>query len=180
MPEPFRLRFVNQIVGTFVLAILALVFAFLLLLVRAKGRTSDHVEFEVRIKQEDLGGLRAGSEIQFLGKIAGRIDRINYTGEGNQVVLGLSIKERFARQVFTDSTLRVRHGHGAPFLEVLRGDRSDTALVDLATQEPIEIHRFQSDQDRIDELAGEIRELRKLVEKSLAPERGMQQSLPQE
>ncbi|HVC96116.1 MAG TPA: MlaD family protein [Pirellulales bacterium] len=168
MPEPFRLRFVNQIVGVFVLAILAVVFAFLLLLVRAKGRTSDHVEFEIRTKQDDLGGLRIGTEVQILGKTSGRIDRIDYVGEGNQVVVGLAIKERFARQILTNSTVRVRHGHGAPFLEVLRGDQSDTALVDVATGEPIEIHHFQSDQDRIDELAGEIRELRKLLEKSLA------------
>jgi hypothetical protein len=175
MPEPFRLRFVNQFVGMFVLSLLAVVFAFLLLLVRAKGRTSDHVEFEIRIKQEDLGGLRTGTEVQILGKIAGHIDRIDYTGQGKQVVLGLSIKERFARQIFTDSTVRVRHGRGVPFLEVLRGDRSDTALVDVSTQEPIEIHRFQSDEDRIDELADEIRKLRKLVEKSLAPERDTQQ-----
>ena len=173
MPEPYRLRFVNQIVGVFVLAILAVVLVFLLLLFRAKGRFSGHVEFDIKIAQEDLDGLREGTEVQILGKTAGRIDRIKYAEQGNQVLLGLAIKERFSRQIFTDSTVRVRHSYGVavPFLEVLRGDRSETALVDVAQEERIEIKRFQADQDRIDELAGEIRRLRELIEKSPATER---------
>src|SRR5690242_20602613 len=146
MPEPLRLRFVNQIVGMFVLAVLAVVLVFLLLLLRAKGRSSGHVEFEIRIAEQDLDGLFNGAEVQILRQTAGRVDRIEYGASGNQVLVGLAIKQRFAREIFTDSTARVRHSHGAalPVLEILRGERSETPLVDVAGKEPIEIKRFQA------------------------------------
>jgi ABC-type transporter Mla subunit MlaD len=173
MPEPLRLRFVNQIVGIFVLAVLAVVVAFLLLLLRAKGQSASQMEFEIRIAQSELDGLRKGTEVEILGQPAGRIDRISYAEQGNRVILGLAIKEQYSRQIFTDSTVHVRHKYGAAlaYLEILRGDRSETPLVDVAPEQPIEIKNFQPHHDRIDELADEIRQLRELVERWLATER---------
>jgi ABC-type transporter Mla subunit MlaD len=173
MPEPLRLRFVNQIVGIFVLALLAVVVAFSLLLLRAKGRSASHVEFEIRIAQGELDGLRKGTEIEILGQPAGRIDRISYADQGNQVILGLAIKEQYSRQIFTDSTVHVRHRYPASlvYLEILRGERSETPLVAVAPEQPIEIKHFQPHQDRIDELGNEIRQLRALIEKSLVTAR---------
>jgi ABC-type transporter Mla subunit MlaD len=171
MPEPLRLRFVNPIVGGFLLVVLALALAFLLLLMRITGRSASHVEFEVRVPQSELGGLRKGAEVEIMGQTAGRIDRIDYAEQDGRLVLGLAIKSRYARQIFTDSTVHVRHKHGgsAAYLEILRGERSETPLVDIAKDEPIEIEHFQPPQDRIEELADEIRKLRELVEKSLSP-----------
>jgi HAMP domain-containing protein len=65
--------------------------------------------------------------------------------------------------------VRHKHGGSAAYLEILRGERSETPLVDIAKDEPIEIEHFQPPQDRIEELADEIRKLRELVEKSLSP-----------
>jgi ABC-type transporter Mla subunit MlaD len=165
MPEPLRLRFVNQFVGAFLLAVLALALAFLLLVVRIKGRAASHVEFVVRIAQGELGGLRKGAEIEILGQTIGRIDRIDYGERVGQLVMRLAIQSRYARQIFADSTIHVRQRHGGvtSYLEIVRGERSEP-LVDVTKERPIELERFQPHQDRIDELAEEIRQLRKLVE----------------
>jgi ABC-type transporter Mla subunit MlaD len=170
MTEPFRLRFVNQIVGAFILGIVALMLVFVVYLVQAKELFTRSVAYEIHIEQSALDGLRQGTEVQMLGQDAGEITSIDYSPHSNKVIVKLAINEPFKRKIFVDSTVHVRHkyGVGESYLEILRGEKAATVL-DMA--EPIEIDaaNFRADEDRIEQLRDEIRHIREMVEKSLTP-----------
>ena len=124
MSEPFRLRYVNQIVGAVLLITLVLLLALGLYVIRGRDVFARSVDYQVAIPQEMISGLHRGSDVVILGDVIGRVDRIAYAPVGREILLDLKIKEPFRDQIRHDSQIQVRRkfGVGEPYLELIRGN----------------------------------------------------------
>lgn len=167
MNEAFRLRYVNQIVGVFILLIVFVLLVLLLYLVRAKELFIGSLPYQIITSQEQLDGLRHGTEVLLLGQQVGRIERVHYTNGGSDVAILLLIKETVADQIFVDSRVAVRRkfGVGEPYLEILRGPKSSQSLRPAVPGEPALIRYFEPAQDQLEELATRLRN----VETAMVP-----------
>ena len=165
MTEPFKLRYVNQLVGAFLLIILVVLFLFVIYLIRAKELFVRALPYDLHITQEQLDGLRTGTEVHVLGQIAGRVTNIRYDNGGSDLRVSLAIKETYAPAIFVDSVVRLRHklGVGEPFLEILRGPESRETLRVIPPATSARLATFVSDDDRVDQLAQQIERVRQSI-----------------
>lgn len=134
MTEPIRLRYVNQLVGAFILMIIALLLVGTVIVVRQQEIFVPEYEILAYIAEADLDGLRKGTEVLVLGRQAGEIDDIGYfDGErdGKNVRITMKIKETFRDEIFTDSVAHLKRrlaGAGEAYLEITRGPGHQTVL----------------------------------------------------
>ncbi len=148
MSKPFKFRFVNEIVGFFVLLVLALVIAGIVFAGRAQGWFEPTHEVRVEFPDaEGSMGLRPGSEVRVLDTPAGIVRDIEPREDG--IMEGVfRIRGRFYQYVRQDSTgvvMRAFAVAGDAYVEITRGRGDplpedhpyipivrDTELLDLA------------------------------------------------
>ena len=134
MNEPIRLRYVNQLVGAFILLIVALLLVGTVIVVRQQEIFVPEYEIFAFVAETELKGLGKGTEVLVLGRQAGEIDDIRYfDGErdGKNVRVSMKIKETFRDKIFTDSVAHLKRrlaGAGEAYLEITRGPRHQTVL----------------------------------------------------
>ena len=123
MNKPFKFRYVNEIVGGFVLLVLLALISGILL----AGRAQDWFEKEYRIRLDfpDEGslGIQKGAEVQILGATVGRVERIRVDDDGGMSGI-LSVKGGFIRFVRADSRAVVKKKFGVAgdaFVEITQG-----------------------------------------------------------
>ncbi len=123
MAKPFKFRYVNEIVGTFVLAIVALLVIGILLAGRAQEWFVPVRELHLDFPEEGSLGLQKGAAVEVLGTGVGRVERIFVQDDGRMAGL-LSIKDEFSRFIRTDSRAIVKKRFGVAgeaFLEITEG-----------------------------------------------------------
>ena len=123
MSKPFKFRYVNEIVGSFVLGIILLVVLLILFAGRAQGWFEPDYDVETEFPAEGAFGLIEGAEVQILQTVAGYVSRIEPTEEG--VIRGvLTIQGKFLQYVRTDSEAVVKKKLGIggdAFVQITRG-----------------------------------------------------------
>ena len=182
MNEPLRLRFANQIVGAFVLVLVALMLAVGVYLLRAKEFFAAVRFFDLRIPQEKIDGLRVGTEVLFLGQRAGRIVDMQYRDlekGADDIFIRVAIKDSYLPRIQRGSSLAIRRkfGVGEPYLEIQRPGPNPPPIAEGEYFAPI-----QAEVDRLEQLSSEIAAVRQVfqnVERETVPALKNVQSLTQ-
>jgi ABC-type transport system involved in resistance to organic solvents, periplasmic component len=148
MTKPFKFRYVNEIVGTFVLLVVAALIAGIILAGRAQDWFEPVREIRLEFPEEGSLGLQQGAEIQILGATVGRVGKIRVKDDGSMYTT-LEIKGDFIRFVREDSRavikkkfgvagdayVEITQGRGAPLGEdaAMQATR-DTELLEIAQE----------------------------------------------
>lgn len=123
MSKPFKFRYVNEIVGVFVLLVVAALVVGIILAGRAQDWFEPTYEFRLELPDEGSLGLQRGAEIQILGTTVGRIGRIRVKDDGSMYTT-LTIKGDFIRFVRSDSRALVKKKFGVAgdaYVEITQG-----------------------------------------------------------
>ncbi|WP_417749213.1 MlaD family protein [Rosistilla oblonga] len=157
MNDPYRLRYTNQVVGTFLLVILLFSLVVSFLMIRTKDYFAEKDHFWIDVPQHAVDGLQKGSEVVILGERAGEVEGIRYIDQTSNVRVSLAIRREYSKRVFTSSTVALERrygGVGAPLLVIRRGMPADGVLKQLPPDS--EIVNFEGEEDRMDQLTREV------------------------
>jgi phospholipid/cholesterol/gamma-HCH transport system substrate-binding protein len=123
MAKPFKFRYVNEIVGIFVLLVVAALAGGVVLAGKYQEWLVPVHRLRIVFPPEGSLGLQVGAEVQILGTTVGRIEKILIDEDGK--MLGkLTIKGDFIRFVRTDSVAKVKKKFGIAgdaFIEITKG-----------------------------------------------------------
>jgi phospholipid/cholesterol/gamma-HCH transport system substrate-binding protein len=123
MERRFKFRHVNEITGTFVLIILALVIAAVVLTGRSQRWFTPRTTLYVALPETGASGLRPGAEVYVLGTFVGTVNDI-VVEETGQMKARIKIRKDFFRFLRDDSVaiLTKKLGiAGDTFLDISRG-----------------------------------------------------------
>jgi phospholipid/cholesterol/gamma-HCH transport system substrate-binding protein len=123
MAKPYKFRYVNEIVGTFVLIIVLLVAVGIILAGRAQDWFVPRYSLGLEFPPEGSLGLRKGSEVEILGTTVGKIERISVHEDGS--MRGeVTIKGDFIQFIREDSLAIAKKKFGVAgdaFVEITKG-----------------------------------------------------------
>ena len=147
MAKPFKFRYVREIVGSFMLAIIILLVAGIVLAGRAQGWFEPSMTLRVRIPMADLSGINKGAAVMTLGTKLGVVQKV-LVKEDASIEAVLLLKGSFIQFIRSDSQALIKKQFGVAgdsFIELTRGvgsvleddllptdARKDTELVELA------------------------------------------------
>jgi len=123
MTKPFKFRYVNEIVGTFVLVILVFLVIGIVVMGRAQGWFEPEHSLRVKIPAEGSYGIKKGAAVVILETPVGMVDEVVVNEDGGMEGV-LKIRGRFIRFVRDDSRaiLKKQFGiAGDTFIEITRG-----------------------------------------------------------
>jgi len=122
-PEPFKFRRVNEITGTFVLIIVAVLIAVVVWTGRSQRWFKGTVTLRIVLPEQGAAGIRQGSEVYFLGTLVGSVSSVEVAETGRMEALA-SIRRDFFLFVREDSSAVVKRKFGVAgdsFFEITRG-----------------------------------------------------------
>lgn len=111
MAKPFKFRYVNEIVGTFVLLIVALLMAGILLAGHAQEWFVKVRRIHVDFPLEGSLGIQNGAEVQILGYPVGKVERVAVEDDGRMTGV-ITVKGDFIQFVREDSQAVVKRRYG--------------------------------------------------------------------
>jgi phospholipid/cholesterol/gamma-HCH transport system substrate-binding protein len=126
LPEPlqrFKFRRVNEITGTFVLIIVAVLIAAVVWTGRSQRWFRSNVTLEIVLPETGAAGIRQGSEVYFLGTLVGSVSDVIVDSTGRMQAQA-NIRYDFFRFVRADSSAAVKKKFGVAgdsFFEITRG-----------------------------------------------------------
>ncbi len=141
MQRGAKLRYVNQLTGTFVIAGVVLTLVGLFFVAGAQRWFSPDHQLLILLPEEGARGLREEDDVEILGTIAGQVQRI-YIDPQERMIAELRIEPGFYQFIRSDSKVVIRHAIslvGGIFLEITRGKGAEVPLdrpVLSATAEP--------------------------------------------
>ena len=191
MNKPFKFRYVNELTGAFVIAIVTLLVVGVLLAGRAQHWFETVYELRIDFPQEGTFGLQKGAEIDILGTVVGTVDRIEVL-ENDRLQAVLNIRGDFIRFIHTDSEAVIKRKFGVAgdaFIDISVGQgqpidmthsptltcRKDTELLEIVQQVIEQIQ--QATLPAIEELQNTLKEYRLLAVDMRNPEGTLQQTL---
>ena len=119
----FKFRRVNEITGTFVLLVIALLIATVVWTARSQRWFKRTVDLRIILPEEGAAGIRQGSEVYFLGTLVGSVSDVLVDETGRMEALA-SIRQDFFLFVRADSSAVVKKKFGVAgdsFFELTRG-----------------------------------------------------------
>ncbi len=125
--KPFQFRYVNELVGGFVLLVVLLLVLAIVLAGRAQGWFEPVHEMQIDFPAEGSLDLQIGSPVQILGATVGRLEMIDVDDEG-AMVGAITIKDDFYQFVRADSMAIVKKKFGIAgeaFIEITKGISPD-------------------------------------------------------
>lgn len=148
MNKPFKFRYVNEIVGAFVLVVVAALVTGIILAGRAQEWFEPVHTLALDFPAEGSLGLQKGAEVQILGTPVGSVNKIRVRDDG-RMTGRLTVKGDFIRFVRTDSQAVVKKKFGIAgdaFVEITqgRGEERDPDLP-LAAVKDTEITEIAQD-----------------------------------
>jgi len=134
--ERFRFRRVNEITGTLVLIIVALLIAAVVWTGRSQRWFKGSVNLRIALPKDGAAGIRQGSEVYFLGTLVGSVSDVVVDIAG-RMEASTKIRRDFFRFVRADSSAVVKKKFGVAgdsFFEITRGEgkplpEKDAAIV---------------------------------------------------
>lgn len=109
--KPFQFRYVNEIVGGFVLLVIALLIAAVFVAGRAQGWFEPVYRIPLDFPPQGSLDLQVGSPVQILGTTVGRVEQITVDEDGFMTGL-ITVKGDFYQFVRTDSRVVVKKKFG--------------------------------------------------------------------
>ncbi len=156
MAKPFKFRYVREIVGSFMLAIIILLVAGIVLAGRAQGWFEPSMTLRVRIPSAGLAGLHKGSPVMTLGTKVGLVKKVQ-VNEDESLEAILALKGDFIRFIRSDSKALIKKQFGVAgdsFIELTRGEgaelegeylpsdaQKDEELVELAQKLVVDVQQ---------------------------------------
>ena len=122
--ERFQFRRVNEITGTFVLIIVAVLIAAVLWMGRSQRWFKGNVPLRIVLPEAGAAGIRQGSEVYFLGTLVGSVADVMVDDAGRMEAQA-NIRHDFFRFVRADSSAVVKKKFGVAgdaFFEITRGE----------------------------------------------------------
>jgi len=119
----FQFRHVNEITGTFVLVILALLIAVVAWTGSSQRWFKSNVSLRITLPADGAAGIRQGSEVYFLGTLVGTVSDV-IVDEKGRMEAQANIRRDFFRFVRADSSAAVKKKFGVAgdsFFEITRG-----------------------------------------------------------
>ena len=123
MNTPFKFRYVNEIVGTFVILVVALLVAGVLLAAHARDWFTPIHRYPVDFPAEGSLGIQAGATVEILGTAVGKVERIVVKDDG-RMGAEIAIRGEFNRFVRSDSLALVKKRYavaGEAFITITEG-----------------------------------------------------------
>ena len=123
MSERFQFRHVNEITGTFVLIVIALVIAAIVWTGHTQRWFKSNVTLRITLPADGAAGIRQGSEVYFLGTLVGSVSDVVVETTG-RMEAEARIRRDFFRFVRADSSAVVNRKFGLAgdsFFEITRG-----------------------------------------------------------
>lgn len=123
MNKPFKFRYVNEIVGAFVLAVVAALVVGVILAGRAQDWFVPVHSLVLDFPEEGSLGLQKGAEVQILGTPVGAVEKIRVRDDG-RMTGRITVKGDFIRFVREDSRAVVKKKFGIAgdaFVELTQG-----------------------------------------------------------
>jgi phospholipid/cholesterol/gamma-HCH transport system substrate-binding protein len=123
MVRTFKLRYVNEIVGFFVLLCVGLVAAGVVAALRSKEWFQPVLHIKIFLPEEGSMGLRPGNNVQVLGTVIGSVDSINYNTEMGQFEAMVSVRGNLISYLRDKSIPRIHQGQlgiGEPYIEIIK------------------------------------------------------------
>ncbi len=124
MAKPFKFRYVNEIVGTFVLAIVALLVVGIVFAGHAKQWFTPVHRFHVDFPAEGSLGIQKGAAVEILGTTVGKVERIRVRPDGH-IAGRITVDGDFLRFVRVDSKAIAKKRYsfaGEAFIEITKGE----------------------------------------------------------
>jgi phospholipid/cholesterol/gamma-HCH transport system substrate-binding protein len=119
----FRFRRVNEITGTFVLVVIAVLIASVIWTGRSQRWFKSNVSLRISLPEAGAAGIRQGSEVYFLGTRVGSVADVDVDDNG-RMEARVGIRRDFFRFVRADSSALVKKKFGVAgdsFFEITRG-----------------------------------------------------------
>ncbi len=164
MNKSLKLRYVNQLVGSLFILVAILLVATIVLVARRQEWFVRTYHLRAMLPEQELDGLKRGSEIVLLGHSVGTVSQIRYSPQadlpGNQLLIELAIRENPDWPVFAGSVAHIRRhlaGAGEAYLEILRGTNQ---LQLLGEGDRIEIVAEKPPGDRLDEVVAAMKAIK--------------------
>ena len=123
MAKPFKFRYVNEIVGVFVLIIVVLLLAGVLLAGRAQEWFTPVRHYRLQFPEEGALGIQKGAEVKVLTYTVGKVERVGVEASG-RMTGDISVKGDFIALVRLDSRAIVKLSlgvAGAAFITISKG-----------------------------------------------------------
>jgi phospholipid/cholesterol/gamma-HCH transport system substrate-binding protein len=124
MNKPFKFRYVNEIVGGFVLLIATVLVAGVILAGLAQSWFEPKYQLRVKFPPEGSAGVKKGAEVVILGTPVGTVEEVLVEDDGSMEGI-LVIHGRFSRFIRMDSeaVLKKKFGvAGDAFVEITKGN----------------------------------------------------------
>lgn len=124
LADRFRFRRVNEITGTFVLVIVAVLIATVVWTGRSQRWFKSNVALRIVLPEDGAAGIRQGSEVYFLGTLVGTVSDVAVVDEKGRMEARANIRRDFFRFVRSDSAAVVKKKFGVAgdsFFEITRG-----------------------------------------------------------
>jgi phospholipid/cholesterol/gamma-HCH transport system substrate-binding protein len=120
----FKFRRVNEITGTFVLIVVAVLIAVVVWTGRSQRWFKGNVTLRIILPEAGAAGIRQGSEVYFLGTLVGSVSDV-IVDETGRMEAQANIRRDFFRFVRADSSAVVKKKFGVAgdsFFEITRGE----------------------------------------------------------
>ena len=118
MPDRFKFRRVNEITGTFVLVVVAVLIAAVVWTGHSQRWFKSRVTLRIILPEAGAAGIRQGSEVYFLGTLVGTVSDVVVDATG-RMEAEANIRRDFFRFVRADSSAvvkkEIRRGGGFVF-----------------------------------------------------------------
>ena len=124
MAERFKFRRVNEITGTFVLVVVAVLIAAVVWTGHSQRWFKSRVTLRIVLPEAGAAGIRQGSEVYFLGTLVGSVSDVIVDTTG-RMEAEADIRRDFFRFVRADSSAVVKKKFGVAgdsFFEITRGE----------------------------------------------------------
>lgn len=161
MNEVYRLRYTNQIVGTFLLVFLVLLLVLSFTVFRLGDRFGAKDLYWIETTEAEVHELHPGTEVLILGKPVGEVLDLSYLEDGRGVRVDIQLTRQPYTVVFEDSIVRLerKFGVGTPVLVIRRDSVGKPTSQPLTANQRIQF--FSSELDRVEQLTDQVKQITK-------------------
>ena len=125
MKKHFQFRHVNEITGTFVILVVAVLLAALVWAGHSQRWFKSRVMLRIALPEDGAAGIRQGSEVYFLGTLVGSVASVEVVDEKGHMEARTNIRQDFFRFLRADASAVIKRKFGVAgdsFFEISRGE----------------------------------------------------------